>query len=193
MTPTATMTLAVVHAITSRAFLGTVETIDALRSSPARGPDLQSLQVPRSMCMWRAFFIGVPILLVLLGGLIALLVWGASRGPTDAERLAVVERAPGRQESPRSGDDLASEFEVESRWKEQVIYWEGRDGFVFDAGWGVDPPVLYVPSAQDWDRVTAGWMAGRHDLIVARLTERSGHRVEVGAYEPRPASHRMVR
>jgi hypothetical protein len=34
------------------------------------------------------------------------------------------------------------DFQTESRWKEQVIYWEGERGFIFPAAWGAEPPVL---------------------------------------------------
>lgn len=27
-------------------------------------------------------------------------------------------------------------YRIEFRWKEQVIYWEGDSGFIFDGGWG---------------------------------------------------------
>jgi hypothetical protein len=78
------------------------------------------------------------------------------------------------------GDD--GSFEVESRWKEQVFYWEGERGFLFDAGWGVSPPVLYVPPADEWEGCTPAWMHGRRDLILSRLEARSRHRIAEGPY-----------
>jgi hypothetical protein len=72
----------------------------------------------------------------------------------------------------------SSEFRIEPRWKEEVIYWEGGLGYLFDAGWGVDPPVLYVPSAEMWNEVVPDWMQGRRDTIVDRLVANSGHVVE---------------
>ncbi|MGI9823621.1 hypothetical protein [Agromyces sp. Marseille-Q5079] len=84
-------------------------------------------------------------------------------------------------------------FDVQSRWKEEVVYWEGAEGFVFDAGWGVDPRVLYVPSPADWDAVTAHWMAGRREEIVGRLLEESGHRIEIGPYRGLPSGRRVTR
>ncbi|WP_229939430.1 hypothetical protein [Plantibacter cousiniae (nom. nud.)] len=80
----------------------------------------------------------------------------------------------------QTGED--AEFEVEPRWKEEVVYWEGAEGFVFDAGWGVDPPVLYIPFPEEWDAVTAPWMHGRRDEIVERLRRHSRHRIEPGPY-----------
>ncbi|WP_157001051.1 hypothetical protein [Agromyces laixinhei] len=89
------------------------------------------------------------------------------------------------------GEDMT--FEVEGRWKEEVIYWEGSRGFVFDAGWGVQPLVLYVPSEAEWDSVTAEWMVGRRALIVSRLAERSGHVLREGGYKGGPAGRTVLR
>lgn len=73
-------------------------------------------------------------------------------------------------------------FELEARWKEQVFYWEGRHGFLFDAGWGVEPPVLYVPPAGEWDACTPPWMHGRRDVILSRLDGFARHRLAEGPY-----------
>lgn len=70
-------------------------------------------------------------------------------------------------------------YEVEFRWKEQVVYWEGAHGFIFPAGWGVEPPVTYVPSADTWDRVMPGWLVGRRDEVVTRLENEPGHVLSV--------------
>ena len=74
------------------------------------------------------------------------------------------------------------DFEVQARWKEEVYYWEGLRGFLFDAGWGVEPPVLYVPPADEWDASTPDWMHGRRDLILARLDGYARHRLVEGPY-----------
>lgn len=66
-------------------------------------------------------------------------------------------------------------FRVESRWREEVVYWEGEHGYLLDAGWGVEPPVLYVPSASMWDEVVPDWMRGRRSAIVGGLEAKSGH------------------
>jgi len=71
-----------------------------------------------------------------------------------------------------------SDFEIEFRWKEEVIYWEGRRGVVLLGGWGVDPPVTYVPDLATWDRVVPDWLRGRHDDVVQRLRDEPGHVVE---------------
>ncbi|GAA1676353.1 hypothetical protein [Microbacterium lacus] len=89
------------------------------------------------------------------------------------------------------GDD--DTFEVEGRWKEEVIYWEGSRGFIFDAGWGVTPLVLYVPPEDEWDAVTPEWMVGRRALIVSRLTERSGHVLLEGTYPGDPTGRTVAR
>jgi hypothetical protein len=68
-------------------------------------------------------------------------------------------------------------FAIEWRWKEEVVYWEGGHGFLFDAGWGVDPPWLYVPSPRIWDVVVPRWLTGRRPEVVERLVAHSGHRV----------------
>jgi hypothetical protein len=66
-------------------------------------------------------------------------------------------------------------FEIEDRWKEQVVYWEGDWGFLFDAGWGVEPPVLYIPAPDIWAEVMPGWCRERRDEVVARLRDHSNH------------------
>jgi hypothetical protein len=69
-------------------------------------------------------------------------------------------------------------FEIEQRWKEEVIYWEGPRGYFLAAGWGGTPPVLAVPTAALWDQVVPPWLRGRRDEVLARLREHSGHVLE---------------
>ena len=69
-------------------------------------------------------------------------------------------------------------WSVEFRWKEEVIYWEGDHGYLFEAGWGVTPGVTYVPSADIWDAVVPSWMQGRRDKIVSRSRATPGHVLE---------------
>lgn len=66
-------------------------------------------------------------------------------------------------------------FEIEFRWKEQVIYWEGPRGCVFPGAWGVDPPITIVPDLETWDRAVPDWLIGRHHEVVARLRVKAGH------------------
>lgn len=58
--------------------------------------------------------------------------------------------------------------------KELFEYREGDAAYIFDAGWGVQPPMLYVPRAEVWDRVMPAQFRGRRDQIVERLL-RSRH------------------
>jgi len=69
-------------------------------------------------------------------------------------------------------------YAIEHRWKEEVIYWEGEKGFLFDGGWGSHPPTLYVPDAETWSAVTPDWLRGRRDVVVARLAARGTDRLE---------------
>lgn len=76
-------------------------------------------------------------------------------------------------------DAPAPGYEIEFRWKEEVLYWEGSRGLLFDGGWGVHPMVTYVPSAAIWDDVVPDWARGRRHEIVLRLIEHgANHRVE---------------
>ena len=77
-------------------------------------------------------------------------------------------------------DDLPpdADHEIELRWKEEVVYWEGENGYVLDGGWGVEPPVLYVPTAALWDDVVPPWLRGRRAEVLGRLARRSHHVIE---------------
>ena len=70
------------------------------------------------------------------------------------------------------------DYEIEFRWKEQVIFWEGSLGCVFPSGWGVDPPVTIVPDAKTRDRTVPPFLQGRHDEVVAKLRADSRHIVK---------------
>ena len=67
------------------------------------------------------------------------------------------------------------DFQIEFRWKEEVIYWEGGRGVVFPGGWGVDLPVTIVPDASTWDRAVPAWLRGRRDEVVQRLRDQPNH------------------
>lgn len=75
-------------------------------------------------------------------------------------------------------DYLGDGFRIEYRYKEEVVYWEGSHGFLFDAGWGVTPAVLYVPSADIWQEVMPAWLRQRRDEVVGRLRDHSAHSVQ---------------
>jgi hypothetical protein len=70
------------------------------------------------------------------------------------------------------------DYEIEFRWKEQVVYWEGSRGIVFPGGWGVDPIETVVPDADTWDRAVPVWLKGRHDEVVERLRADVRHVVQ---------------
>jgi hypothetical protein len=86
-------------------------------------------------------------------------------------------------------------YEIEHRWKEEVVYWEGRRGVLFDAGWGVEPPVVYVPSSSIWPDVMPDWCRERRDEVVARLREHSDHEVreDVHGYHRNDPGSRLLR
>lgn len=67
------------------------------------------------------------------------------------------------------------DYEIEFRWKEEVIYWEGSRGCIFIGAWGADPPVTIVPDATPWDRAVPEFLHGRHDQILARLRTDQSH------------------
>lgn len=60
-------------------------------------------------------------------------------------------------------------WDAELRWKEQVVYWEGNRGFLFDGAWGVAPPRTYVPDVDTWDQAVPEWLRGRRQQVVSRL------------------------
>jgi len=66
-------------------------------------------------------------------------------------------------------------YEIEFRWKEEVIYWEGSRGAVFPGAWGVEPLVTIVPDEATWDRVVPSWLRGRREEVLARLRAQPGH------------------
>lgn len=73
---------------------------------------------------------------------------------------------------------MPAEFQIEFRWKEQVYYWEGARGLLFDGGWGADPVVTYVPDEPTWARVAPDWARDRRVEIVQRLIDHGDtHRV----------------
>jgi hypothetical protein len=57
---------------------------------------------------------------------------------------------------------------AETHWKEELVVSdeEGRS-FLFNCGWGVSPPVAYVPSAADWGRCVPSWLQDRRDEVIA--------------------------
>lgn len=73
---------------------------------------------------------------------------------------------------------LGDGYAIEHRWKEEVIYWEGERGFLFDGGWGSEPPTLYVPDADTWASVLPLWLRDRRDVVLGRLAPLGTDRLE---------------
>lgn len=71
--------------------------------------------------------------------------------------------------------DPPAEYQVRVIGKELLVYREGEQEQLFIAGWGVTPPVLYVPPADRWDELMPEWLRGRRDQVVARLAADSRH------------------
>ena len=71
---------------------------------------------------------------------------------------------------------------AKAEWKETTIVKdeEGRT-FVFDGGWGVSPPVAYVPIEEDWSRCVPDWLAHRRDEVIKAIQE-TGQIVKDGRY-----------
>lgn len=82
---------------------------------------------------------------------------------------------------------MPDDFEIEFRWKEEVIYWEGSRGVVFPSGWGVSPAVTITPDAATWDMRVPIWLRGRYAQVVARLHTCPDHVVR----EERDDSHEV--
>lgn len=91
-------------------------------------------------------------------------------------------------------DYVGDGFRIEYRWKEEVIYWEGDRGFLFDAGWGVDPSVLHVPSTEIWHDVMPDWLRDRRSVVVQRLEQHSEHVLmeDVHGHYRRDANSRVL-
>ena len=56
------------------------------------------------------------------------------------------------------------------RWKEEltIVDEQGRS-FMFDCGWGVDPPVASVPLAEQWTACVPAWLYDRRDEVIAAM------------------------
>lgn len=69
----------------------------------------------------------------------------------------------------------SAEFRFEWRWKEELHYCEGERSQVFHCGWGVSPPVVFLPSEHTWDAKLPAWLHGRRAEVVGRIEQHSGH------------------
>ncbi len=71
-------------------------------------------------------------------------------------------------------------------WKEILTVTDEDDrSFVFYCGWGVSPPVAYVPAAADWVRCMPPWLHSRRDEVIT-LMGSMGHVVHEGRYPDWP-------
>jgi hypothetical protein len=69
-----------------------------------------------------------------------------------------------------------------ARWKEQLIITdENGCAFTFDCGWGVTPPVAYVPGPAEWAPSVPPWLRDRRSEVIAAM-ELTGHVVKDGPY-----------
>ncbi|MFN3255412.1 MAG: hypothetical protein ACE37B_06930 [Ilumatobacter sp.] len=69
-------------------------------------------------------------------------------------------------------------MDVQFRWKEEVILWDGRQGFVFDGAWGGRFPITIVPDEATWDGAVPEWLHGRRKTVLDRLREEPNHLVQ---------------
>lgn len=69
-----------------------------------------------------------------------------------------------------------------AEWKEIIIVTdEEGQSFTFSCGWGVEPPVAYIPAEADWQRSMPPWLHGRRTEVIA-LLEWMGHIVDEWPY-----------
>ena len=61
------------------------------------------------------------------------------------------------------------------KWKEELIVTdeEGNE-HSFDCGWGVSPPVPYIPSASAWPTAVPHWLRCRRDEVIEAM-QRASH------------------
>ncbi len=69
-----------------------------------------------------------------------------------------------------------------TQWKEELIVTdEDGESFCFGCGWGVEPPVAYLPAAADWRRCVPAFLGDRRDEVIG-VMESLNHVVRVGPY-----------
>lgn len=71
-----------------------------------------------------------------------------------------------------------------TQWKEElhIVDEQGRS-FMFDCGWGGEPPVAYVPPSAEWTACVPAWLHGRRDEVIDAMKAAS-HTVADGLYPP---------
>ncbi len=69
-----------------------------------------------------------------------------------------------------------------AEWKEVLIVTdEASRSFTFSCGWGVEPPVAYLPGESEWRRCVPPWLGERRGEVIAVMTQ-MGHKVAAGPY-----------
>lgn len=69
-----------------------------------------------------------------------------------------------------------------TQWKEELhITDEQGRTFVFYCGWGVEPPVAYVPDVAQWQQCIPEWLRSRRDEVIAAMRAEK-HDVQAGLY-----------
>ena len=54
-----------------------------------------------------------------------------------------------------------------TQWKEELIVIDEQgNSFCFGCGWGVEPPVAYIPAEKDWTRCVPDWLHARRDEVI---------------------------
>lgn len=71
---------------------------------------------------------------------------------------------------------------AQAEWKETVLLLDeyGRS-FTIECGWGVQPPIAYVPPQDAWQRCTPDWLWNRREEAIEAL-RRIDHFIEDGEY-----------
>lgn len=73
-------------------------------------------------------------------------------------------------------------LKAREEWKEILVVTDEDDqSFVFYCGWGVTPPVAYVPAEADWVRCMPPWLHTRRGEVMALMAS-TGHVVHEGDY-----------
>jgi hypothetical protein len=69
-----------------------------------------------------------------------------------------------------------------TQWKELLIVEdEIGNNFCFMCGWGVEPPVAYIPPPDDWAKCVPEWLRERRDEVIDEMKKQK-HLVEEWEY-----------
>lgn len=88
------------------------------------------------------------------------IIWWCLDGGVDGVRQTVANRTVG------VGHDAG--YEIEFRWKEQVVYWEGGRGVIFEGAWGTEPDRhRFLTHSLGIGRFRSGFGGGTTRLLLA--------------------------